>query len=559
MTSTENRPARNSILFVESQSEWHERLSSLPLDSVEVSFLRDFDQALQVVSDPKRSYHVLVTNIDFGETGGDKKGFDLARKVNELCLFTQVVFLDRRDPGIRHNYAKIIFGELRGYDYIEKDMFDPILFMEVLKGAIEKAAAEQRVVLLSPESGKDDFFDEILKPAAQTVGIQSEMAGQNLTNRPDERMDRVRLHIQSARIVVSDLRSMEVNVYYETGIADALPKDLLLVASRSQIHEKMISLQRIDVPADDTWKTAVRLELEKRIRSIIDGNSGAESRPAMVEDPVLCLALVPGDDDSQDTYQHLVLPVIAGLKLQPLQVNNQGYQLPLARIRNSIQKAHLVLFDISTRDEFLCYCAGYAVGLGKKVIFITQNPRDVPVDFVEQGPVIYSKRIQYERDRAKEAFGLAIRDKMLTHKPDDKGEAMKNVKVFINHASEDDSLVQDLYNELKKVSWIEPWLDRVNLLPGQTWQHEIQRAMESSDSVLVCMSTRSVGKIGVVQAEIRKAEELQNLRPPGRIFMIPILLENCDVPLELRKYQWVDISVPGNIDRIIRSLETLRY
>ena len=132
------------------------------------------------------------------------------------------------------------------------------------------------------------------------------------------------------------------------------------------------------------------------------------------------------------------------------------------------------------------------------------------------------------------------------------------VQVFINHASEDKPLVRNLCAELKKVDWLDPWLDEEKLLPGQDWDFEINKALDQSDAVLVCMSNASVKKIGVVQTEIHKAEELQKRRPTGYIFMIPVLLEACQVPDGLKKYHWLDASQPGSIDKLIQSLSTLR-
>jgi hypothetical protein len=561
MIATNNANNKKSILFVENHSEWQERFLSLPLESFHVAIAEDYEVALQTITEVERPYHVIVTNVDFSESENDNQGFALARKIRNLCMYTQVVFLGERDVIVRSEYAKIIFAELRGYSFIEKPLFDPVSFMKTILGAMEKADAEQRIVLISPEADEDEeLLDDILKPITESLGVRYEKAGRDMPYRPDGQLDRIRLHLQSARVVVADLREKDEGAYYEYGIADALRKNPLLVAGRIQIHEKMSGLPRIDVPVHPAWKNVVRAELEKRIRSILEGNeddSSVRREGGLDEDPILCLALIPDDPDSQDTYQHFLAPIITRLKLKVIQANNGGFQLSLPRLRNSIPRARLIILDVSNPSPFLCYCAGYAVGLGKEIILLSQNRADFPGDFAEQGPVYYSKRMQSERDQARASFELAIRDRLMSQHPDDEGESMKTVKVFINHASEDDALARSLYNELKKQPWIDPWLDTVKLLPGHDWKYEIERALDEADAVLVCMSPNSVGKTGYVQAEIRKAEERQLNRPSGKIYMIPVLLEKCNVPLDLKKYQWVDITIPGNTDLIIRSLETL--
>lgn len=137
-------------------------------------------------------------------------------------------------------------------------------------------------------------------------------------------------------------------------------------------------------------------------------------------------------------------------------------------------------------------------------------------------------------------------------------ESTKKISVFLNHASEDKPLVRKLYETLEKVPWLDPWLDEKKLLPGQNWKLEINKAIEKADAVIVCISEISASKVGYVQTEIRRVIEMQETRPVGRIFMIPVRFGECEVPDHLREYHWADINEPENIDKIIKSLESLQ-
>ncbi len=44
--------------------------------------------------------------------------------------------------------------------------------------------------------------------------------------------------------------------------------------------------------------------------------------------------------------------------------------------------------------------------------------------------------------------------------------ANRKLRVFLCHASDDKPAVRKLYASLKSVSWIDPWLDEENFLPG---------------------------------------------------------------------------------------------
>jgi formylglycine-generating enzyme required for sulfatase activity len=69
--------------------------------------------------------------------------------------------------------------------------------------------------------------------------------------------------------------------------------------------------------------------------------------------------------------------------------------------------------------------------------------------------------------------------------------------------------------------------------------------VDDSDVVIVCLSNQSLGKEGFVQREIRYAYDLALEKPEETIFLIPLRLDDCDVPRKLRSLHWVDYFGPG--------------
>ncbi len=114
----------------------------------------------------------------------------------------------------------------------------------------------------------------------------------------------------------------------------------------------------------------------------------------------------------------------------------------------------------------------------------------------------------------------------------------QRLRIFICHASQDKSIVRELYQRLLLEDWLDPWLDTKNLLPGQDWRIAIEQAVESADIIIVCLSRNSVNKEGAIQKELRYAREIALEKTEGTIFMIPILLEECNVPRGFRFLQW---------------------
>jgi DNA-binding NarL/FixJ family response regulator len=116
----------------------------------------------------------------------------------------------------------------------------------------------------------------------------------------------------------------------------------------------------------------------------------------------------------------------------------------------------------------------------------------------------------------------------------------RKLRVFLCHASQDKPIVRELYQRLNAEGWIDPWLDEEKLLPGQNWEMEIDKAVEATDSVIVCLSTNSINKEGYIQKEMRKVLDIFAQKPDGTIFVIPLRLDNCQPPARLQALQYVD-------------------
>ena len=114
------------------------------------------------------------------------------------------------------------------------------------------------------------------------------------------------------------------------------------------------------------------------------------------------------------------------------------------------------------------------------------------------------------------------------------------LKVFLSYASQDRPAVREIYDALKLEGWIDPWLDQEKILPGQNWRMVIETAVDEADVAIICLSHQSVSKEGYVQREIKYAYEIALEKPDGTIFLIPLRLDDSDIPRELRFLQRVD-------------------
>jgi hypothetical protein len=129
----------------------------------------------------------------------------------------------------------------------------------------------------------------------------------------------------------------------------------------------------------------------------------------------------------------------------------------------------------------------------------------------------------------------------------------EKLKVFLCHASENKPIVQGLYDDLAAAGFA-PWLDSEALLPGMDWDLEIKKAMRASDAVIVCLSSLSVSKEGYIQKELKFAQDIQDEKPRGTIFLIPLRLDACEVPYDLQPIQWSEYAAPDGFEKLVQAL-----
>lgn len=114
-------------------------------------------------------------------------------------------------------------------------------------------------------------------------------------------------------------------------------------------------------------------------------------------------------------------------------------------------------------------------------------------------------------------------------------------RVFLAYAQEDRSEVKKIYSALQ-VAGFEPWMDQEKLLPGQNWPRAINQAIELSDFFLGCFSRRSSIKRGHFQCELRYALDLASQVPLEDIFLVPVRLNECELPRHIaQKTHYVDL------------------
>lgn len=124
---------------------------------------------------------------------------------------------------------------------------------------------------------------------------------------------------------------------------------------------------------------------------------------------------------------------------------------------------------------------------------------------------------------------------------------------FISYAKEDRDAAISLYNRLD-ADLLRPWLDVHNLPPGAEWDKHIRSVISKSRFFIVLLSPRAISKTGYIQKEIAVALDAAEAMPPGRAFIVPLLIETCDPPDRLAKWHWIELFRRGGYKKLKATL-----
>lgn len=128
-------------------------------------------------------------------------------------------------------------------------------------------------------------------------------------------------------------------------------------------------------------------------------------------------------------------------------------------------------------------------------------------------------------------------------------------RIFLCHASEDKQQALSIYERLQTAGF-NPWLDKKDLLPGQEWQREISRAIKNSRIVIIFFSRHSVYKRGYVQREMKLALDTLDEIPKNQIFVIPVRLDECDIPEDFLHIHYIDLFETGGFEKVVKIIES---
>jgi predicted nucleotide-binding protein len=121
-------------------------------------------------------------------------------------------------------------------------------------------------------------------------------------------------------------------------------------------------------------------------------------------------------------------------------------------------------------------------------------------------------------------------------------------QVFISYSQKDSNTAKQIYHELREHD-LNIWIDVEQIAPGDHIASEISKGLTASDYYVLLISENS--KVSRwVQRELSLAFKLSQ---KTKLTIVPLLLQNVEVPFELQGLLYIDFrkSVAEGIDKLV--------
>jgi hypothetical protein len=121
--------------------------------------------------------------------------------------------------------------------------------------------------------------------------------------------------------------------------------------------------------------------------------------------------------------------------------------------------------------------------------------------------------------------------------------------VFLSYASADRAIALRVANGLAAAG-VKVWSDKTSISAAD-WMHEIERTLSAADFFVFFISQRSVAS-SFAARELRIALD-RKLSGEGGAVILPVMLEDTEVPPLLRDLKWIDLR-DGEFERGLKEL-----
>lgn len=242
--------------------------------------------------------------------------------------------------------------------------------------------AKDSVFVLMPFASEfRPVYNEVILPTLQELKLEVKRADDFFTT--NWILDDIWTAINQAHFNIADLTGRNPNVLYEVGLCHARDKHVILLSQKIE-----------DVPPGLRQRRVVLYNhtpegREKLRRGLLLTTQTILEEPGWIDmvftvrrfapNPKLCFAIFP--EHLTTVYKEAIDRAAESVELKCKQIGDVfSTQRIMDDVWDQINRARVIVADVTGRDPDVLYQVGLAHALGKPVILLTQSPDDLPFD-----------------------------------------------------------------------------------------------------------------------------------------------------------------------------------
>jgi len=273
--------------------------------------------------------------------------------------------------------------------------------------------------------------------------------------------------------------------------------------------------------------------------------------------------------DFDQVYSEVIFPVSEMAGVRMIQAGEYLFESSFQSVATEqMLRADVVVADISGANPNVLYQVGLRHAARSNVTLLLSGAGRVPFDlqwvrFIAYDPAsIFLESKEEFQDMLTYQIHEGLRNpgrpdspvfSLFSEYEDQIGGRAGGAFVFLSYAREDEKSVLDIYRLLRDAGF-SPWMDLHNLIGGEDWDSAIRDSQEKADFTVVFLSTKSTVKKGYFQKEFRRALEQQTGRADGQLFLIPVRLDDVEIPTSVNDLHVIDWQREG-WSKLVKSLE----
>jgi len=255
-------------------------------------------------------------------------------------------------------------------------------------------------------------------------------------------------------VIQFDSKSAEIEKSYSENLhIISIPSKEFVSKTEAITHFLNILLEHVDRFDDMSARESKPEKFKKVEKEIIKSTDNITFNAITSTTSKTCFVLMPFNNEMNNVYNYLIKPSVFESGLESVRAD-EIYRPGsiIEQIRTSIRQARVLIADVTLKNPNVMYEIGLAQAMGKPIIFISQEIKDIPFDIRGFRVIIYNPLEIGSIEKAKMELLHSINEVLKDSQINEAERLLENGQIRASMAIAGIALEQLLNNLLKRTN-----------------------------------------------------------------------------------------------------------